>query len=91
MDRDNSGSDAFVRFSADASARDREALSDKICGCAQEQYVNRVVQHLSAAQDGTQQPSRGARRGNTARGGGRQRRAVVVRGMRRASVAPTAP
>ena len=39
MDRDNGGSDAFVRFSADASARGRGvrkvdgALSDKICGC----------------------------------------------------------
>ena len=49
-DRDDGDSDAFVRFSADASACGQGvrkfdgALSDKICGRAQEHYVNRVVQ-----------------------------------------------
>ena len=66
MDRDGGGSNAFVCFSADASTygqgvrKSDDLLPDKIYGRAQEQYMNRVVQHLRGTYDNTQQPSRGA-------------------------------
>ena len=49
MDWDDVGSDTFVCFSTDTSARGQGvrkfdgALSDKIFGRAQAQYMNRVV------------------------------------------------